>query len=83
MAGEVNAKYNVVYYGDHTCKDDHSVGMAQAPQHVNIMDHLQNGEVVAQTTATHVHEPDYSDLDLPALLEVFDSSLINNWDDDM
>jgi hypothetical protein len=78
MAGEENAKYNVVYYGDHTCKDDHSVGMAQAPQHVN-MDHLQNGEVVAQTTTTHGHEPD-SDLELPALPEVFDSSLIN-WDE--
>jgi hypothetical protein len=65
--GEANAKYIVVYYGDHTCKD-HSINMVQAPRHVN-MD-LQNGEV-AQTT-THVHEHD-SNLDLPALLEVFDS----------
>ncbi|PVH61309.1 hypothetical protein PAHAL_3G009000 [Panicum hallii] len=70
MAGEENAEYTVVYYGDHTCKD-HNISMVQAPQPVN-MD-LQNGEM-AQATANE------ADLDLPALLEVFDNSLVD-WDD--
>ncbi|RLM58563.1 hypothetical protein C2845_PM18G13960 [Panicum miliaceum] len=74
MAGVENAKYTVVYYGDHTCKD-HNISMIQAPQPVN-MD-LQNGEM-AQATA-NVQEPE-ADLDLPALLEVFDNYIVD-WDD--
>ncbi|KAF8648830.1 hypothetical protein HU200_064530 [Digitaria exilis] len=82
MAGEESAKYTVVYYGDHTCKDySNSMSMAQTPrQHVNM--NLRNGEMV-QTT-TNAQEPE-ADLDLPALLEVFERSLINldDWNEDM
>ncbi|TKV99007.1 hypothetical protein SEVIR_8G011200v4 [Setaria viridis] len=79
MAVEENAKYTVVYYGDHTCKN-HSTSMVQAPQLVN-MD-LHNGEM--DQTTTNAQEPE-ADLDLPALLEVFDSSLINwqDWNEDV
>ncbi|RLM70259.1 putative WRKY transcription factor 26 [Panicum miliaceum] len=75
MAGVENAKYTVVYYGDHTCKD-HNISMVQAPKPVN-MD-LQNGEMAK--AAANVQEPE-ADLDLPALLEVFDNHLVD-WDDD-
>ena len=74
-AGEEIAKYTVVYYGDHTCKD-HSVSIVQFPQLVSSMD-LQNMEM-AQTSLS-VQDPE-ADLDLPALLEVFDNSLID-WED--
>ncbi|XP_066380437.1 probable WRKY transcription factor 53 [Miscanthus floridulus] len=73
--GEEIAKYTVVYYGDHTCKD-HSVSIVQLPQLVSSMD-LQNMEM-AQTSSS-VQDPE-ADLDLPALLEVFDNSLID-WED--
>ncbi|CAM0152239.1 unnamed protein product [Urochloa decumbens] len=75
MAGDETAKYTVVYYGDHTCKD-HSISMGQPPQVATSMD-LQNREIMAQTS-TDVQEPE-PDLDLPALLEVLDSSPID-WD---
>ena len=71
IAGVENAKYTVVYYGDHTCKD-HNISMVQAPQQQPVNMDLQNGEM-AQATA-NVQEPE-TDLDLPALLEVFDNSL--------
>ena len=64
-----------MYYGDHTCKD-HSVSIVQLPQLVNSMD-LQNMEM-AQTSSS-VQDPE-ADLDLPALLEVFDNSLVD-WED--
>ena len=73
--GEEIAKYTVVYYGDHTCKD-HSVSIVQLPQLVCSMD-LQNMEM-AQTSSS-VQDPE-ADLDLPALLGVFDNSLID-WED--
>ncbi|CAN6380375.1 unnamed protein product [Urochloa humidicola] len=76
MAGEETAKYTVVYYGDHTCKD-HSISMGHLPQVVTSMD-LQNREIMAQTS-TDVQEPE-PDFDLPALLEILDSSPID-WDD--
>ncbi|KAG2622706.1 hypothetical protein PVAP13_3KG069476 [Panicum virgatum] len=76
IAGVENAKYTVVYYGDHTCKD-HNISMVQAPQQQPVNMDLQNGEM-AQATA-NVQEPE-TDLDLPALLEVFDNSLVD-WDD--
>nr|CAB3488890.1 unnamed protein product [Digitaria exilis] len=82
MAGEESAKYTVVYYGDHTCKDySNSMSMAQTPrQHVN-MD-LRNGEMVQTTTNAQELE---ADLDLPALLEAFEGSLINldDWNEDI
>jgi hypothetical protein len=74
-AGEEIAKYTVVYYGDHTCKD-HSISIVQVPQLVSSID-LQNMEM-AQTSSS-VQDPE-ADLDLPALLEVFDNSLID-WED--
>ncbi|XP_066341070.1 transcription factor WRKY45-2-like [Miscanthus floridulus] len=73
--GEEIAKYTVVYYGDHTCKD-HSVSIVQLPQLVCSMD-LQNMEM-AQTSSS-VQDPE-ADLDLLALLGVFDNSLID-WED--
>ncbi|CAN6339388.1 unnamed protein product [Urochloa humidicola] len=76
MAGDETAKYTVVYYGDHTCKD-HSISMGQLPQIVTSMD-LQNSEIMARTS-TNAQEPE-PDFDLPALLEVLDSSPID-WDD--
>ncbi|KAJ1264673.1 hypothetical protein BS78_08G018100 [Paspalum vaginatum] len=76
MAADEIAKYTVVYYGDHTCKD-HSINMVQLPQLVTSMD-LHNMEMVQ--TSTDDHEPDEADFDLPALLEVSDNSLVN-WDD--
>jgi len=76
IAGVENAKYTVVYYGDHTCKD-HNISMVQAPQQQPVNMDLQNGEM-AQATA-NVQESE-TDLDLPALLEVFDNSLVD-WDD--
>ena len=65
MAGEENAKYTVVYYGDHTCKD-HSISMVQVPQPVN-MD-LQNREIMAEATA-NIQEPE-ADLDLLLIFKV-------------
>ncbi|CAL4995893.1 unnamed protein product [Urochloa decumbens] len=76
MAGDETAKYTVVYYGDHTCKD-HSISMGRLPQVVTSMD-LQNRDTMAETS-TDVQDPE-PDLDLPALLEVLDSSPID-WDD--
>ncbi|CAO2140637.1 unnamed protein product [Urochloa humidicola] len=76
MAGDETEKYTVVYYGDHTCKD-HSISMGQLPQVVTSMD-LQNREIMVRTS-TDVQEPE-PDFDLPALLEVLDSSPID-WDD--
>ncbi|CAL4904547.1 unnamed protein product [Urochloa decumbens] len=75
MAGDETAKYTVVYYGDHTCKD---ISLGQLPQVVTSMD-LQNREIMAQTSADDVQEPE-TDFDLPALLQVLDSSPID-WDD--
>lgn len=78
-AGEENAKYTVVYYGHHTCKGD---GISNGtnnnmdlPQLVDV--DLQTGEM-ARTT-TEIGEFD-ADLDVSALLEVFDNSMLN-WDD--
>jgi len=65
MAGEENAKYTVVYYGDHTCKD-HSISMVQVPQPVN-MD-LQNREIMAEATA-NIQEPE-ADMDLLLIFKV-------------
>ncbi|CAN6330202.1 unnamed protein product [Urochloa humidicola] len=77
MAGDETAKYTVVYYGDHTCKD-HSISMGQLPQVATSMD-LQNRETIIQTSTDDVQEPE-PDLDLPALLEVLDNSPVD-WDD--
>ena len=73
MASEESAKYTVVYYGDHTCKDHHTISMVQLSQLVGSMD-LHSTEM--PPTSTDVQESE-ADLDLPALLEVFDSSLID------
>ncbi|CAD6258666.1 unnamed protein product [Miscanthus lutarioriparius] len=73
MASEQSAKYTVVYYGDHTCKDHHTISMVQLSQLVGSMD-LHSTEM--PPTSTDVQESE-ADLDLPALLEVFDSSLID------
>ncbi|OEL14238.1 hypothetical protein BAE44_0024745 [Dichanthelium oligosanthes] len=75
MASEEIPKYIVVYYGDHTCQDHSIISTVQPPQLVNR--DVQNEEM-AQIT-TDAQEPE-ADLDLPALLDVFDNYLIN-WDD--
>ncbi|XP_066333211.1 transcription factor WRKY45-2-like [Miscanthus floridulus] len=74
MAREESAKYTVVYYGDHTCKDHQTISMVQLPQLVGSMDLHQSTEM--PQTSTDVQESE-ADLDLPTLLEVFDSSLID------
>ncbi|CAD6255099.1 unnamed protein product [Miscanthus lutarioriparius] len=74
IAGEESAKYSVVYYGDHTCKDHHTISMVRLPQLVGSMDLHQSTEM--PQTSIDVQESE-ADLDLPALLEVFDSSLID------
>ncbi|XP_066341106.1 probable WRKY transcription factor 46 [Miscanthus floridulus] len=70
-----SAKYTVVYYGDHTCKDHHTISMVQLSQLVGSMD-LHSTEM--PPTSTDFQESE-ADLDLPDLLEVFDSSL-NDWE---
>ncbi|TVU27308.1 hypothetical protein EJB05_29909, partial [Eragrostis curvula] len=66
------AKYSVVYYGDHTCKD-HGINTVQPPHQLVNMD-VQGAEMVQTTTNIEEIEEDF---DLPALLEGFDSSFIN------
>ncbi|XP_044947465.1 uncharacterized protein LOC123396661 [Hordeum vulgare subsp. vulgare] len=69
------AKYTVVYYGDHTCKDGDNISN-------NIIDHLPNlvdidlprGETERVTEEISEFEVD---LDVPALLEVFNNSQLN------
>ncbi|KAL6871038.1 hypothetical protein ACP4OV_014886 [Aristida adscensionis] len=73
-ASEEITNYNVVYYGDHTCTD-HTISTVQLP-HLVKMD-LQSAEMAQTTTDIQGFE---ADLDVPTLLEVFDSSLMN-WDD--
>lgn len=69
------AKYTVVYYGDHTCKDGNNISN-------NIIDHLPNlvdidlprGETERVTEEISEFEVD---LDVAALLEVFNNSQLN------
>ncbi|XP_048527664.1 uncharacterized protein LOC125507002 [Triticum urartu] len=75
-AGEdQGAKYTVVYYGDHTCKAGDNISN-------NIIDHLPNlvdidlrrGET--ERVTAEISEFDM-ELDVPALLEVFNNSQLN------
>ncbi|KAM0849798.1 hypothetical protein ACQ4PT_053504 [Festuca glaucescens] len=75
--GDEAAKYTVVYYGDHTCK------ASDIMSNNNITDHLPNlvdidcrstgksGRLTADITEWE------TELDVPALLEVFNNSLLN------
>ncbi|TVU50622.1 hypothetical protein EJB05_02000, partial [Eragrostis curvula] len=71
-ATEEIAKYSVVYYGDHTCKD-HGINTVQ-PSHQLVNMDVQSAEMVQITTNIQEFEAEF---DLPALLEGFDSYLIN------
>ncbi|TVU27258.1 hypothetical protein EJB05_29856, partial [Eragrostis curvula] len=66
------AKYSVVYYGDHTCKDN-GINTVQPPHELVNMD-VQGAEMVQTTTNIQEIEEDFY---LPALLKGFDSSFIN------
>ncbi|XBH68895.1 hypothetical protein VPH35_096935 [Triticum aestivum] len=75
-AGEdQGAKYTVVYYGDHTCKASDNISN-------NIIDHLPNLVDIdlrrGETERVTLEIPEFEmELDVPALLEVFNNSQLN------
>jgi hypothetical protein len=72
---EETAKYNVVYYGHHSCMLDDNSGSGATKEARS--DLIPSGQMAGG--ATYFQEFDHGDLDVPALLQVLDDSQLD-WD---